>query len=164
MNEMKVDLVELPPMKVVSFHGFGPGPEDIALAAMQEWASKHQYFEQKNARCFGFNNPDPTPGSPNYGYEVWLPVPQEVEVKDATVKEFAGGTYAVTHCMGEMKDAAEFIPNAWKRLMEWFENSSLQMGKHQWLEEQLGEKGLTIPEMGKTGKLSLNLYLPVKKA
>jgi len=163
MNEMKVAIVELPPMKVVSFHGFGQGPEDIALAAMQDWASIHQYFDRDNARCFGFNNPDPTPGSPNYGYEVWLPIQQQDEINDANVKQFTGGTYAMAHCEGEMQNAGEFIPSAWSKLMKWLENSSYQMGKHQWLEEQLADDGLTLPEMGKTGKLSLNMYLPVKK-
>lgn len=164
MNELKVKIVELPPMKVASFHGFGTGPEDIALAAMQEWAVKNKYFDKEYARCFGFNNPDPTPGSPNYGYEVWLSIPEQVEVNDTAVKQYSGGTYAVTHCEGQMQNAGEFIPSAWKKLMEWLENSSYQLGKHQWLEEQLGEDGLSLPEMAETGKLSLNLYMPVKKA
>ena len=163
MNEMNVNLVEVPPMKMVSFHGFGTGPEDLALAAMHEWARKHQYFKGDHPRCFGFNNPDPTPGSPNYGYEIWLVIPQEVAVDDATEKQFPGGTYARTHCEGQMQDAGDFIPAAWKKLMEWLENSSYQLGKHQWMEEHLADDGLTLPDMDNLGKLSLDLYLPVKK-
>jgi len=162
MTEPKIRIVEHPSMKVISFHGFGQGPEDIAIAAMLEWVEKHTFFEYKDVRCFGFNNPDPTPGSPNYGYEIWLTLPDQLEISDAPVKTFSGGTYAVVHCEGSMAEAEEFIPSAWKSLMEWLENNKYQLGQHQWLEEHLGANGLLIPQMIKSGRLSLDLHLPIR--
>ncbi|MRS04526.1 hypothetical protein EG832_15105 [bacterium] len=163
MSSIEVSLKELRPMRIVSFHGFGSEPEGIALSAMFEWATKHDYFTQKNTRCFGFNNPDPTPGSTNYGYEVWLVIPEDMTVEDLPVKQFEGGLYAVANCHGNVEEAGSFIPSTWKKLVEWVENSPYQTGKHQWLEEQFPSDGLTLPEMNARGKLCLDLYLPVRK-
>ncbi len=163
MSSIEVSLKELPSMQVVSFHGFGAGPEGIALTAMFEWAEKHDYFKLKNPRCFGFNNPDPTPGSSNYGYEVWLAIPEGMTVEDQSVKQFEGGLYAVANCHGNVEEAGSFIPSAWKKLVEWVENSPYQMGKHQWLEEQVPLDGMTLPEMNARRKINLDLYLPIRK-
>lgn len=163
MSTIEVSIKEIDPMNIVSFHGFGAEPEGIALSAMFEWAAKHQYFQQENPRCFGFNNPDPTPGSNNYGYEVWLVIPDGMSVEDKQVQPFAGGLYAVANCSGTIEDAGSFIPSTWKKLVEWMENSPYQMGKHQWLEEHLSFPGMTLPEMNMQGKLNLDLYLPIQK-
>lgn len=163
MHNIDARFVELPAMKIVSFHGFGQEPEGIALSAMFEWAEKHNYFRQDNSRCFGFNNPDPTPGSSNYGYEVWLTIPEGMPVEDKPEQQFKGGLYAVANCNGKIEEAGSFIPSSWKKLVEWVENSPYQMGKHQWLEEQIPVDGLSLPEMNAQGRLNLDLYLPIQK-
>lgn len=163
MSKEEIRIVELPASRVVSFHGFGEGPEEIAISSMLSWAEKHQSFEHKNTRCFGFNNPDPTPGSTKYGYEVWLTLPEKMEVDNQEVRLFKGGLYAVYHCEGMAENAGDFIPSSWKKLMEWLENSPYQMGKHQWLEEQLPGERLSIADMYKKGRLNLDLYIPIKK-
>lgn len=163
MTAKDVRIMTLPAMKVVSFHGFGANPEDIALSAMNEWAEKHDYFRSSSARCFGFNNPDPTPGSSNYGYEAWLAVPDDLSIEDAKTRQFEGGCYAVMNCSGKIEEACAFIPASWKSLVEWLENSSHQMGKHQWLEEQLPLPGLSQSDMIKKGLLNLDLYLPIRE-
>ena len=46
----------------------------------------------EKARFFGFNNPNPSPGSPNYGYEQWLTVGPEVQAEGGIViKEIPPG-------------------------------------------------------------------------
>ena len=44
-------------------------------------------------RLFGFNNPDPSAGSPNYGYEVWIVVDRdEMTPEDGVeIKAIPGG-------------------------------------------------------------------------
>ncbi|PKN98135.1 MAG: hypothetical protein CVU43_16545 [Chloroflexi bacterium HGW-Chloroflexi-5] len=163
MKSNEVRITELKSMKVVSFVGFGAEPEGMALSAMFEWAAKHDYFNSEQPRCFGFNNPDPSPGSSNYGYEVWLAIPEGISVEDKPVKEFGGGLYAVSNCYGNIEQAGAFIPSSWKKLVEWVENSPYQMGKHQWLEEQVPFQGLSLPEMNTQGKLNLDLFLPIRK-
>lgn len=79
-------------------------------------------------RIFGFNNPDPTPGSPNYGYKFWITAGPEVQAKEGfTVKEFAGGLYAVTRC--PVHDAGPDIPTMWKKLVAWREGSKYRMAR-----------------------------------
>ena len=157
-----IHMIELPAMNYVRFYGFSENPEDIAIGDMLQWAEKNKYFKIKGGRCFGFNNPDPTPGSKKYGYEVWLTIPDGFSSQNLESKIFSGGKYAVASCSGKVQDAADFIPSAWKSLMEWLENSQNQMGKHQWLEEQLAEEGLSIADMYQQGKISLNLYMPIQ--
>lgn len=161
MMKDEVQIVELPASRIVSFYGFGKEPENTAIGAMLEWASVHHYFEKNTGRCFGFNNPDPSPGSPNYGYEVWLTLPEDLKVEKPEPQAFEGGLYAVSHCEGNLESAGNFIPSAWKKLMEWLENSAFQMGKHQWLEEQLCDEGVTLVQMYENGRISLNLFMPI---
>ncbi len=100
MSELDVRIVTLPPLRVAAFRAFGAGPETPAWAKMEAWAKPKGYMDkQGQQRIFGFNNPDPAPGSPNYGYEFWITVGPEVDTQEGfTIKEFAGGLYAVTNC------------------------------------------------------------------
>jgi AraC family transcriptional regulator len=119
------------------------------------WAKpKGLLDDPENHRVFGFNNPDPSPGSPNYGYEFWIVVGPDVEPEgEIKIKGFTGGLYAVTRC--EVRgDAYDIIPSTWKQLMAWCEDGKYQSGTHQWLEQLL-----TLP--GSTDEFTLDLYLPI---
>src|SRR5512141_1535258 len=96
MSDLDVRVVSLPAMRVVCVNGFGDGPEGKAFDKMRVWAKAHNLPVGPH-RVFGYNNPDPSPGSPNYGYDVWLTVDQAVQADgDAHIIEFPGGLYAVT--------------------------------------------------------------------
>ena len=155
MKEQDVRIVELEPMRVASAHAFGPGPEGAAMQKLMAWAEpKGLLADPGKHRVFGFNNPDPSPGSPNYGYEFWIVVGPDVEPEgDIKIKEFSGGLYAVSRCE-VLGDAYDVIPAAWKQLVVWRENSTHQCGSHQWLEESLGP-------FGSTDSFTLDLYLPI---
>jgi hypothetical protein len=80
MSELNVRIVKLEPMRVASVQGFGAGPEHQAWAKLQAWAERKGYIaDLKSHRFFGSNNPEPSSGSPNYGYEQWMTVTLEVE-------------------------------------------------------------------------------------
>ncbi|MBI5667609.1 MAG: GyrI-like domain-containing protein [Chloroflexi bacterium] len=153
-NNLTVRLVELPPMRVASVLGFGAEPEALAWRKLMAWAEPRGLLRvQPEPRIFGFNNPSPTPGSPNYGYEFWITIDPEVESDDSvTVKDFSGGLYAVTRCKG-----VETIYNTWQQLVAWLETSPYKPAKHQWLEEHINVGADVPPE-----ELVLDLYLPVK--
>ncbi|MEZ4638066.1 MAG: effector binding domain-containing protein [Caldilineaceae bacterium] len=106
---------------------------------------------------FGFNNPNPSPGSPNYGYEFWIVVGAEEESSaDVPVKEFGGGLYAVTRC--EVGGApGDTIPATWQELVAWREDSAYRMGRHQWL-----EKHIPLGDMAED-QFDLDLYMPIAK-
>ena len=152
MEKLDVRIVDLPPLRVASAHGFGEGPEGLAWDQMMAWLKQRGFWKDgSDRRFFGFNNPDPSPGSPNYGYEFWMVVGPEVQGDaEATIKEFAGGLYAVTRCVGIPN-----IPAMWKQLVVWGEDSPYRMAQHQWLEECL------TPPDEDMDQIELDLYLPI---
>ena len=71
MEPIEVHIVQLAPMRVASAHGFGASPETLAWDKLTTWAKERGLWQDAAPRrFFGFNNPDPSPGSPNYGYEI----------------------------------------------------------------------------------------------
>ena len=81
MSELEVRIVQLEPMRVASAYGFGESPEDVAWTKLKTWM-KETLINPEEHRFFGFNNPNPSPGSPKYGYEQWITVGPEVEPTD----------------------------------------------------------------------------------
>ncbi len=156
MTELEVRIVKLEPMRVASFHGFGQTPEDEAWKKLVAWAKPRGFLDDPDHhRIFGFNNPEPSPGSPNYGYEFWITVSAEVQpAGEMEIKGFSGGLYAVTRCEVQGRPY-ETIPATWKKLVLWRENGKYKSAHHQWLEEHLHEKD--APE----SDFNLDLYLPI---
>lgn len=153
---LDVRIVELEPMRVAATLGFGPSPEAEAWAKLLRWAEEQGLLQGAQAhRFFGFNNPDPSPGSPNYGYEQWMTVdPQAQPCDDVEIKDVAGGRYAVTRC------TLDEIGPAWQALVHWIEESQWHMGAGQCLEECI-----TSPLNGgldaSAGATVMDLYLPI---
>lgn len=152
-----VRIVELEPLRVASVHGFGPEPEMQAWAKLQAWAAPRGYLEDPaHHRIFGFNNPNPSAGSPNYGYEFWIEVGPDVEPEgDVRIVDFRGGAYAVSRVEAR-GDAYESIPQGWQRLHRWCEEQGLRFGHHQWLEQHIGGP---VEEVDFT----LDLHMPILK-
>lgn len=157
MSDMEVHIVKLPPMRVACVNGFGQGPEERAFDKMKAWATAHDMLG-KDYRLFGYNNPDPSPGSPNYGYDVWITVDKSIQGDDqARIIDFPGGLYAVTRL--EVKDPGADIPGTWQKLVKWMESSRYRHGRHQWLEEHIGP----LEEMGDEQSFTLDLHLPIEE-
>lgn len=157
MSDLEVRVVSLDPMTVASTLGFGPNPEESAWNALGRWAETNGLLEDLGAcRFYGFNNPSPSPGSPNYGYEQWMVVAADVQPGDGVqIKDFPGGLYAVTRC--QLKDITE----VWGQLAVWCENSPYTLAQHQWLEECLTPE-LLIPDMdARAAEAVFDLYLPI---
>jgi AraC family transcriptional regulator len=155
MNELDVRIVNLPPMRVACINGFGAEPEGMAFDKMKVWAEVHNLLEKPH-RLFGYNNPDPSPGSPNYGYDVWMSVDDSVQAEgEARLIDFPGGLYAVTRI--DVKEPGNEIPATWQKLVKWMENSRYHHGRHQWLEEHIGSLG----DMGGDQPFTLDLHLPI---
>lgn len=152
MSELDVKIVNLEPMRMISAYGFGSNPEGIAWEKTLAFAEKHKLtLADGGTTTFGFNNPNPSKGSPNYGYEIWLPVADEIEPEgDLRLINFDGGLYAVSSCKG-----LENIGTIWGKLAKWAEGSKYKHAHHQWLEELLTGPD-TPPE-----KFVFNLYLPI---
>lgn len=157
MDDLNVRIVKLSPMRVACVNGFGEEPEGQAFEKMRAWAASHNLLE-KPYRLFGFNDPDPSPGSPNYGYDVWITVDESAQTDgEAHIIEFPGGMYAVTRI--EVRNPGDDIYRTWQKLVKWMEAGKYHHGRHQWLEEHIGPLG----EMGGNQPFTLDLYLPLSE-
>jgi DNA gyrase inhibitor GyrI len=153
MSDLEVRIVELEPMRVASAYGFSEQPEPIAWEKILKWAESQEFEDLSQHRFFGFNNPSPSPGSPNYGYEQWMTVGPEVQPGEGIeIKDFPGGLYAVTRCEG-----LQHITDIWKQLVVWREDSKYKQAHHQWLEECF------TPEAEKLEDYVFDLYAPISE-
>jgi DNA gyrase inhibitor GyrI len=155
MSKLDVRIETLDPMRVISSYGFGPSPEAIAHEKMTTFLKKKGLLEGYGSQIlhYGFNNPNPSSGSPNYGYEIWAVVPPEIEPEDdLRIVQFYGGLYAVTRF-----ENLEKIGQVWMELVQWRENSRYHQGYHQWLEH------LHNPLEPDQSKFIFDLYLPIKE-
>jgi DNA gyrase inhibitor GyrI len=151
MSELDVRIVRLDPMRVAVSHGFGPSPEGIAWDKLRAWIGAAGLRPEEH-RFFGFNNPDPSPGSPNYGYEQWITVGPDIQPEgDIKIKAFGGGLYAVTRCKLPQ------IGETWKQLVTWRDDSPYKCGHHQWLEECISPIDTPFDD------LVMDIYLPISE-
>lgn len=151
MKELEVRIINLEPMRVASAYGFGGQPETIAWEKILNYAERQGIEDLAEHRFFGFNNPSPSPGSPNYGYEQWITVGPEAEGdEEIEIKDFPGGLYAVTRCEG-----LQNITEIWKQLAIWREDSQYQQAHHQWLEECFTPRAESLEDF------VFDLYAPI---
>ena len=154
MGDLEVRIIRLEPQRVAATYGFGASPEPLAWDQMIAFVREKGLDQQgKTPRYFGFNNPNPAPGSPNYGYEQWVTVDAGVEgTQDAKIKEFSGGLFAVT------RTTLRTIGEDWQKLVLWSEASQYRIANQQCLEEMLTPPG-SPGEINED--MQLDLYLPV---
>ncbi len=153
-----IEIETLSPMKVAYFRAMGTEPEHKSFEVMMQWAKDAGILGNPGTRVFGFNNPNPSPGSSTYGYEVWVTVPEGTRGSgEVRVKEVPGGKYAVGTTAPMFQ--GHVIPLAWQELGEWMRANKRLMGSHQWLEEHLNfeKDGTTGFENG----LRMKLYCPL---
>lgn len=154
-----IKLVTLEEMRVISFHGYGTGPEEIAWQRLRDWI-KHNGHEDMvmQQRFFGFNNPNPSPGSENYGYEQWMTLPAEyVPQEGETIKTLTGGLFAVGGFRGS---TPESFGEAWQTLADWRMDSDLLYDESRpWLEELLTREGV----LQDTPMMDFDCFMPVMK-
>jgi len=144
-------LKRLPPMVVAGCRSFGRTPERDAWNTLLNWADRRGMLKDSRPyRIFGFDNPPPSPGAPEHGYEFWITVEEGTRADDPVrIVRFEGGHYAVTGT------TIPEIQTAWKRFMTWLEISKYRRGSHRCLEEHLSPMG--TPEE----KMQIDLYLPI---
>ena len=162
MSELEVRVVRLEPMRVASLWGFGDNPEEEAFTKLEAWARPKGYLDDPEKHpIFGFNNPSPAPGSPNYGYEVWIQVGPEVEPEgEVRIVGFDGGLYAVARCEVPSGNY-DVIGRIWKGLATWREDSQYKCASHQWLEKSVLIPQWPIPIEPPGIEFVMDLYLPI---
>ncbi len=162
-KEIQVEIVQLDPMTVASVQAISKSPEDDAWKKMVAFAEpKGLLKDLKKNPIFGFNNPEPSKGKEEYGYEFWIRIDPDIKLEEGvTKKKFDGGLYAVTRCNLTKEIASSYLqehgmPESWANLHKWVESSGHKKGNHQWLEKSVNPNK---PDED----LLLDLYMPIKK-
>ncbi len=155
-DELDIKIVRLAPMRVACVNGFGTEPENQAFNKMREYVKgKGLDRDGKEHRFFGYNNPDPTAASPNYGYDVWVTVDDSIQSEgEVRVFDFPGGLYAVLRFNPASPE--EIYPH-WQKFVVWREKSRYRFGNHQWLEEHIGDLDTHFPN------LTMALSMPISE-
>ncbi len=109
-----VRIVHLPACTVASSHYIGENPESNAGDMLYDFVKKSNLYNIKpDARVFGFNHPNPSEERSEYGYELWVTIPDDMEVPAPLEKKhFNGGMYAA-----HMISAGNF--HEWEWLVKW---------------------------------------------
>jgi len=167
MSRIDVQVVEIPPSRVVSAYAYGEEPEmkshDKLCAFLDRagWDAK----ETERHRFFGFNNPDPAPGSPQYGYEHIVTVADSFVLPEGLpegieLKSVPGGRYASLRVTGVPN------PSKWGDLVRWINGSPYQYdATRQWLEEVAPEALTRFLTKGSDPETwQFNLMSPVVQA
>ncbi len=162
-----VRIVCLPPMHVASIRAYGKEPEDMAMRMLIEFVRESELLKHKaDAKIYGFNNPSVPDSEGKYGYEFWITIPNDFEVKSPLEKKsFGGGIYGA-HCikMGNF--------NEWQQLEKWANNNDeyeLDNGREPngmcgWLEEHMNvyEYFTTMGSKEKNFE-QIDLLIPLKR-
>lgn len=121
-QHLNVRYVMLPRCTVAAFHYIGPDPEEHVGNMATAFVQECRLFDVKpDARMFGFNHPNPSPERAHYGYEIWITIPEGMDVPAPGVKKtMPGGLYAA-HTI----DFPNF--HEWQWLYEWGENNEQYM-------------------------------------
>ncbi len=160
---MDIRILYLAPATVASSHYIGENPEENAEKALARFIKESNLTVLKpDFRVYGFNNPSPTKGMEQYGYEFFVTIPQNLNVESPLIKkEFAGGLYAA-HCikMGDFHEwtpFAEQIKASKEYEIDWRE--SLGMGGC--MEEHINAYSLYNGDV--SGFIQLDLLIPINR-
>lgn len=95
LTDRDVRIVYLPPSSVASYQYTGNDPEMHVHQVMNKFVRDSDLVSIKpDMRHYGFNSPNPD-STGYHGYEVWVTIPDDMEVPDPIVKKhFKGGLYA----------------------------------------------------------------------
>jgi len=114
-----VRIIHLPAATVAAYQYLGDDPEMHANMVVDEFVRSSGLTKMKpDLRNYGFNSPNPIDNSGYHGYEIWVTIPDDMDVPaPLTKKNFEGGLYA-----------AHMIPmgafDEWGLLYEWVTNDN----------------------------------------
>ena len=173
MEDKDVRIVYLPPMTIAAAYASGEGCEGKALDMISKFTEESELLKIKpDARSFGFDCSQgaATVGKNSHVYEVWVSVPDNMDIPAPLVKrEFSGGLYAA-----HVLRAWDF--QDWRRLKEWVDASEKydnDWGSPRWespetvfgqgFEETLNFYNYILTHKSEMNYLQLDLLFPVKE-
>ena len=163
-----VRIVYLPPATVAAAHVIDDEPEAKASELLDRFVRMSGLTESKpDLRHYGFNHPNPKDETGAHGYEMWVTIPDNMEVPaPLTKKRFAGGMYAAHMIpMGNFQD--------WEKLIRWADAQEEYRFAGDWndqdhmcglLEENLNYLTHLMEGNSEPEGMQLDLLLPLRKA
>ncbi|WP_342756632.1 MerR family transcriptional regulator [Kineothrix sedimenti] len=166
LSDDDVRIVYLPPATVAAYQYTGDEPENKVAQIIDKFVLEHDLPKIKpDLRHYGFNAPNPATESNDHGYEMWVTIPEDMEVPEPLMrKRFGGGLYA-----------AHMIPfgsfEVWNWFVNWLNNSKKYAydgngdsgNMFGWLEEELNYVNrVYLPGPQRDG-LQLDLLIPIKE-
>ncbi len=165
LTDKDVRIVYLPPSTIAAYQYIGDEPEMHCRKVMDTFVLDTGLTKIKpDLRHFGFNAPNPDETG-YHGYEMWVTIPDNMEVPEPIIKKkFKGGLYA-----------AHMIPfgafEEWDWLNQWVSDSdkyeytgswdsSIMFG---WLEEHLNYFNHVHLPNSEPPELQLDLLIPIKE-
>ncbi|WP_234117311.1 effector binding domain-containing protein [Clostridium hydrogenum] len=156
-------IVYLPPATVAAVGNVGgcPSSEDITAEEVNKFIKNTGLAKLKpDFRHYGFNHPS----GGQHGYERWITIPDDMEVKEPFIKKkFEGGLYAAhTIRMGNFDE--------WQLINDWVENNdeyeknfvANSKDGDECLEEHLNYINLYDKTSEELTKMQLDLLIPIK--
>lgn len=165
IEDLFVQVIELEPMRVASARAFSETPEKDAWDKLRAWAEPQGLLEDLMKHpVFGFNNPNPSPGQKEYGYEFWIRMGSLFKGEENIEgKDYEGGLFAVTTCkLWEEIQSKFFKKNgyleSWKKIVDWvILSEKYKLDESRQCLEKPQNPG--APET----ELILDLYQPIKE-
>lgn len=144
-----VRFVKIKPIRVAVFHAEGKSPEPEAYNKMKVWAELKGLIKEPWINLvFGNNNPMPTPGKEEYGYDCKIAIPPDMELSEGVSEgEIPGGLYIV------VRTNLANITQMWMWLYNWAETEGFHVKGHGVEEHLTG--------MGHPDTMLLDLWLPI---
>jgi DNA gyrase inhibitor GyrI len=151
MGDPKVRIVQAEAMRAAVKHGEGAEPERLAVDALDAFAKSHDLLANPSTyHLFGRNNPSPTPGKAEYGYDSMITVDPDFEADGVEFIGIPSGTFAV------VRTNLTNITKMWYWIYEWVEKSEYEVAGH----------GLEEPLSGSEADpdhFVFDLWLPIKR-
>jgi hypothetical protein len=168
LTDREVRILYLAPSWVAAYQYVGDEPEAHVNQVVDQFVRDIRLTDIKpDLRHFGFNAPNPVDETGFHGYEMWVTIPDDMEVPAPLVrKRFDGGLYA-----------AHMIPfgafEEWGWLWEWVNqdnakyagNSGDKQGECMWgmLEEHLNYFSHARLAHSEVDDLQLDLLHPIRE-
>ena len=167
LTDKDVRIVYLPPATIAAYQFEGDEPEHTVAKVIDKFVLDNDLPNIKpDLRQYGFNSPNPVDETNAHGYEMWVTVPDDMEVSAPLVKKhFPGGLFA-----------AHMIPmgafEEWEWLFKWcygnekYEYRSAGGGENMGgcLEEHLNYKNnVAFIKNGVYDGIQLDLLIPIKE-
>ncbi len=166
LTDRDVRIVYLPPATVAAYQYEGDEPEWHVGKVIDKFVRETKLPEIKpDLRHYGFNAPNPSDETGAHGYEMWVTIPDNLDVPAPLQrKAFAGGLYA-----------ARAIPfgafEEWDRLFRWVGQSEKYAYRDRWdgrdmfgcLEEHLNYINHYMLDESEPEGMQLDLLIPVRE-